>query len=1112
MITKTLSLRCCWLSRGKILFILPLLLLASLFSGVMNISQVHAASGTVCLADASVPPCPSTAPVFDGPVGQQIRIGVFISGSDGLDGFTITTHALANQTLLTPAGIDLTGTVLLGVPVIVNECLGGQLIHGSTCNPQDTIDTIDLSATSALGQPLTTAPTTGLLFTAIYNITATNPSGSPVSVGFKVYSKGTSCSGTNTSVPPDTCVAVANGTSNLLSETVQTGATFDNSASATLADVTVNANVTSFGPEFPGISNAAKITATAHNGYPTFAGDSVTFSTIPASGQNGLTISIIGANPCTTNGASCNVNVTLSDSNPGTYSVTVYGTYPTQDAASNPDTLSANVTLTLVVDDFTLSVSPTAVSFGSGEAATATAILTSVNGFSGSITLSPGTILPAGLTLSFSPNPIVLIGGESLNSTITLKASPSAVTNYQVHVKATSGTRSKTSGTITAAVAKPISEFYIVSTPNTVGPTNVGASGTSTVTVGYANGFTGSVTVSASSSSTKLTAGLNMTSLTTAHNATLTVTGSVAANYMVTVTASNSSRTVSTSVFVTVVDFNVTAASNALSVVPGGFKTTTINVIPFNSFDKFGNTVGLSATAPTGLTATIKPGSIVGSGMATLNVTASLTTSQGLYKVNVTGVNLSLQHIAEVNVTVVPPDFSISATPVAVFGAPGTNVTSAILVSSLHGFSGTVTLTLQSPTGVKASLNATSVNVPLSGSRTSVLTVNATASGSYLLNITGTSGSIIHTVSVRFTSSDKFDITFFQSTLTVEEGSSTTIKALVATQPGFTGTINLKTVVTPPPGFTGGAIPTASVSPLSVTLGSSSSVNVTVTVTVSKSVHSNLFGIQVNGTFGAKFVLSSPNSLTVPPSAFTITSSPTTVTIGPGKSGTSTVTVAAQGGLYGPISLLLNIPSGVSCSLGLSTVNVLVDGSNHTSLTCTASVGSVGSFNVSIAGTGMTPYNVTIPSTPGPGSAVFVVADFTVASTPSGGIVVNASQNGYANISISWTNNYKGNVTLTVKPVAGLTLSLNPTTLTGPGSTKLTVFSGTAGTYTLVINATSGTTSKSVTISLTVLANTSGTSNLVLYAGIGVVVAAVVAGAAFLLYRRGKTSKPKVPK
>src|SRR6267378_650728 len=115
----------------------------------MDIPQAHAATGVVCLADLSVSsPCPSTPAVFDGPVGQQIRIGVFISGSDGLDGFSITLNGLANQTLLTPAGIDLTGTVLLGTPVIINECLGGQLIHGTTCSPQDTVDTIDLTATS----------------------------------------------------------------------------------------------------------------------------------------------------------------------------------------------------------------------------------------------------------------------------------------------------------------------------------------------------------------------------------------------------------------------------------------------------------------------------------------------------------------------------------------------------------------------------------------------------------------------------------------------------------------------------------------------------------------------------------------------------------------------------------------------------------------------------------------------------------------------------------------------------------------------------------------------------------------------------------------------------
>src|SRR5205807_356953 len=82
-----------------------------------------------------------------------------------------------------------------------------------------TIDTLHLVATSALGSGITATPTTGLLFTAIYNVTGAT---SGITLGFQ-----TGC--INTSVSGGICVTVANGTPIPVPETVQT-ATFSNSA------------------------------------------------------------------------------------------------------------------------------------------------------------------------------------------------------------------------------------------------------------------------------------------------------------------------------------------------------------------------------------------------------------------------------------------------------------------------------------------------------------------------------------------------------------------------------------------------------------------------------------------------------------------------------------------------------------------------------------------------------------------------------------------------------------------------------------------------------------------------------------------------------------------
>src|SRR2546425_11365520 len=170
------------MSKGtSLLLLLSLLLLAAIFTGPMILPQAHAGGypsspGLVCLNDSShVPappadpcPSPSTPYTFNGPfpsapqlAPSQVRVGVYINGSDRMDGFDIT--LLTNNAVLKPAGVDLTGTVLLGVPVILVECLNGVKVQGSACSPAtDVLGTLHLAATSAIGQPNTLAPTTGL--------------------------------------------------------------------------------------------------------------------------------------------------------------------------------------------------------------------------------------------------------------------------------------------------------------------------------------------------------------------------------------------------------------------------------------------------------------------------------------------------------------------------------------------------------------------------------------------------------------------------------------------------------------------------------------------------------------------------------------------------------------------------------------------------------------------------------------------------------------------------------------------------------------------------------------------------------------------------------------
>src|SRR5215469_14665509 len=119
--------------RKPVLLALLLLGLGTILAIPTFTSPAHAQfTGTVCLVANGSSACPSSPPTITGTVGTQLRVAVFIQGSDALNGFDVT--LLANHLILKPAGADLTGTVLPGPgQSVVVECIGGVLVMGNVC-------------------------------------------------------------------------------------------------------------------------------------------------------------------------------------------------------------------------------------------------------------------------------------------------------------------------------------------------------------------------------------------------------------------------------------------------------------------------------------------------------------------------------------------------------------------------------------------------------------------------------------------------------------------------------------------------------------------------------------------------------------------------------------------------------------------------------------------------------------------------------------------------------------------------------------------------------------------------------------------------------------------
>ena len=189
----------------------------------------------------------------------------------------------------------------------------------------------------------------------------------------------------------------------------------------------------------------------------------------------------------------------------------------------------------------------------------------------------------------------------------------------------------------------------------------------------------------------------------------------------------------------------------------------------------------------------------------------------------------------QVTLTVNPaPGFSLSPSPAAVSVPQGGSATSTITVTSVGGFSGTVSLTTSGlPAGVNPSINPGTI----SGTQILTLTASTSAqvtSSPVTVTITGTSDTLTATTTISLSVTP-------QPSFTSGTGSTTSISVSPGATSGNTGTIS----VVGTNGFTGSInltcavttlitsvsdMPTCSLSPLSVTISGTSPQTSTLTV------------------------------------------------------------------------------------------------------------------------------------------------------------------------------------------------------------------------------------------------------------------------------------------
>jgi subtilase family serine protease len=210
--------------------------------------------------------------------------------------------------------------------------------------------------------------------------------------------------------------------------------------------------------------------------------------------------------------------------------------------------------------------------------------------------------------------------------------------------------------------------------------------------------------------------------------------------------------------------------------------------------------------------------------------------------------------------------------------------------------------------------------------------------------------------------------------------------------------------------------------------------------------------------------------------SFTLSASPSSVSVTQGASGTSTITVTDVGGFSGSVTLAASgLPSGVTATFGTNPTT------STSTLTLTASsTATAGTATVTITGTSgsltaTTTVSLTVNTAASP--------NFTIAASPTS-LSVNQGASGTSTITVTSQNGFDSATTLSASGLpSGVTASFstNPVTPASGGSATSTLTltassSATVGTATVTITGTSGSTTHSATISLTV-SSTSSTKN-----------------------------------
>jgi subtilase family serine protease len=206
---------------------------------------------------------------------------------------------------------------------------------------------------------------------------------------------------------------------------------------------------------------------------------------------------------------------------------------------------------------------------------------------------------------------------------------------------------------------------------------------------------------------------------------------------------------------------------------------------------------------------------------------------------------------------------------------------------------------------------------------------------------------------------------------------------------------------------------------------------------------------------------------------FSISASPTSVSVVQGSNGSSTISTAVVDGFNAAIALTASgQPTGVTVTFNPTSIAAPGSGSSSMSM-AVASTTATGTYTITITGTGggitqKTTVALTVTAAAG--------ADFSISASPTA-ISVVRGQSGTSTITTAALSGFDSAVTLSASGEGNqqtVTFSPNPIAAPGSGSSTMTVKVGTratVGAHTITITGTGGGKTHTATVTLTVVKN-----------------------------------------